>query len=108
MEYIFITPAIAAAITYYRKEMGFTQKELANMVGITSLQLSRIETIRIKKAPKVNIEKIKEILRIDEGNILDFDQALNKTKDNYCRICGAHLYDDSIYCHSCGIKIIGR
>ena len=107
MKYTIIDSALAKAIAYYRQEMGLTQAELGEMVGMSGLQISRIETQRIHRVLTERVAHIREILKITDDSIPEY--ATKRENQNcYCRICGAKLYEDSVYCHTCGTKIIVR
>lgn len=55
-------------IRYYRRLKGMTQKELAEQIPISIVQLSRYENGKVKNPSDVVINRIKEILDMEVNN----------------------------------------
>lgn len=53
-------------IKYYRQLRNMTQKQLAEQIPISIVQLSRYENNKVKNPSDVVINRIKEILNIEE------------------------------------------
>lgn len=59
-------------IAFWRKEAGFSQRQLALYAGISNTELHRIETAqRQKPSPKI-LEKISKVLNIDYEVLLQY------------------------------------
>lgn len=108
-----------------RKELGLSQKELGELAGSSGLMVSRLETNQILKANRSLVRKLEKILGLQENALVASatdDAGAEKPKTpqgaepgsgepvmrmNYCRRCGTKLYQDSLFCHSCGSRIPG-
>lgn len=55
-------------IRYYHRLKGMTQKELAEQIPISIVQLSRYENGKVKNPSDVVINRIKEILDMEVNN----------------------------------------
>ena len=63
---------VGLKIAYYRKKKGYTQTQLAEMVGISSNYLSLIE--RVNKGQSYSMEtlfKIAEALEVNANDLLE-------------------------------------
>lgn len=109
-----------------RKELGLSQKELGERVGSSGLVVSRLETNQVLKASRGLVGNLEKVLRLSENSLVasaagavfsEAPEPLQKAsvgegmpsdssaKMNYCRRCGTKLYQDSLFCHSCGTKV---
>lgn len=74
---------VSENIRYFRKERGYTQKQLSELAGIATITLQQYELD--KREPKLeNLQKIAEALGIPIAALLDIDetdQALNTLSD---------------------------
>ena len=74
---------VSENIRYFRKERGYTQKQLSELAGIATITLQQYELE--KREPKLeNLQKIAEALDIPIAALLDIDetdQALNTLSD---------------------------
>ena len=74
---------VSENIRYFRKERGYTQKQLSELAGIATITLQQYELE--KREPKLeNLQKIAEALGIPIAALLDIDetdQALNTLSD---------------------------
>ena len=74
---------VSENIRYFRKERGYTQKQLSELAGIATITLQQYELE--KREPKLeNLQKIAEALGIPIAALLDIDetdQALNALSD---------------------------
>lgn len=74
---------VSENIRYFRKERGYTQKQLSKLAGIATITLQQYELE--KREPKLeNIQKIAEALGVPIAALLDIDetdQALNTLSD---------------------------
>ena len=74
---------VSENIRYFRKERGYTQKQLSELAGIATITLQQYELE--KREPKLeNIQKIAEALGVPIAALLDIDetdQALNTLSD---------------------------
>ena len=74
---------VSENIRYFRKERGYTQKQLSELAGIATITLQQYELE--KREPKLeNLQKIAEVLGIPIAALLDIDetdQALNTLSD---------------------------
>lgn len=70
---------VSETIRYFRKERGYTQKQLSELAGIATITLQQYELG--KREPKLdNIAKIADALAVPLAALLDIDetdQALN-------------------------------
>lgn len=70
---------VSENIRYFRKERGYTQKQLSELAGIATITLQQYELE--KREPKLeNLQKIADALGVPIAAILDIDetdQALN-------------------------------
>lgn len=58
-----------------RKELGFTQKKLASLLGVSTQTVNGYENG--KEIPSTKYQLLQQILKIDESNII------NNSSDNY-------------------------
>lgn len=103
-----ITPEIAYNIRNLRLLSGLTQKDLAERTGVPFLILSRIETMRRKKVTTELLRNIEKVLGVHEGYLTENHGTNHRVRyiNNYCRICGVKLFEDSLFCHKCGTKVL--
>lgn len=70
---------VSENIRYFRKERGYTQKQLSELAGIATITLQQYELE--KREPKLeNLQKIADALGVPIAALLDIDetdQALN-------------------------------
>ena len=74
---------VSENIRYFRKERGYTQKQLSELAGIATITLQQYELD--KREPKLeNLKKIADALSVPLAALLDIDetdQALNALYD---------------------------
>lgn len=67
---------IGLKIAYYRKLRGFTQEELAELVGLTPAFVGHLEAPNITKALSLDtLFDIAAILNVSPSKFLSFDDA---------------------------------
>ena len=108
-----INQTIAYNIRKLRRLSGMTQRDLASKAKVSSLTISRLETLRTKTTTKQLIDNLEDIFKVSRGYLTNttIDGSVpylihTKQINKFCRICGTKLHDDSIYCHFCGTRII--
>lgn len=109
-----------------RKESGLSQKELGQRAGSSGLVVSRLETNHVLKASRSLVRNLEKVLCLSENSLIadtagaivpETPEMSLKTiplekppgdsfmKMKYCRRCGTKLYQDSLFCHSCGTEV---
>ena len=69
---------VGRRIQYFRKRTGLTQEQLAEIIGIDTVSLSKIETGRNYPTAE-NISKIAEILNVDVYEFYMSDEISNES-----------------------------
>ena len=69
---------VGRRIQYFRKHAGLTQEQLAEIIGIDTVSLSKIETGRNYPTAE-NISKIAEILNVDVYEFYMSDEISNES-----------------------------
>lgn len=82
---------LGQAVYLYRVENGLSQKEFADMCGLTNVTISSIE--RNKKPSKITEAKIKSIIGInDDKDIVDkmitYRAVHRLTQPEFAKLCG--------------------
>lgn len=65
-----------------RKELGKTQKEIAEYIGVTEATVSRWESGDIANMRRDKIKKYSEILHVSPSAIMGWDDAIVSKEDN--------------------------
>lgn len=69
----------SAQLKKYRKNNGYTQKQLADVVGVTQQAVAKWETNKASPDPEM-LQKISSILNITVDTLLDGTTPTNKSK----------------------------
>lgn len=128
VNYCFMNKPMAEKLRSVRREQGMSQRDLARAVNVTNLVISRLETMRVSRAPVSLIRNVEQALGLHADAILSLqkarteppvpaaaapevpqpvqDEAVPPRKNRFCRLCGAKLYEDSRFCSSCGAGVL--
>lgn len=60
-------------ISYYRRKCGFTQEQLAEMVGISQNFLSQVESRQLKGVSLETLFKLADALGVEPARLLELD-----------------------------------
>lgn len=127
--YCYMNKAMAAKLRTTRREIGMSQESLANAVNVRNLVISRMETLRVSRAPVALVRSIEQVLGLPANAILSLqaepqeeaapeqppipevpapvaEHSAPVQKNLFCRLCGAKLYEDSRFCSNCGGAVL--
>lgn len=60
-------------ISYYRRKCGFTQEQLAEMIGLSQNFLSQVESRQLKGVSLETLFKLADVLGIEPTKLLEMD-----------------------------------
>lgn len=60
-------------ISYYRRKCGFTQEQLAEMIGISQNFLSQVESRQLKGVSLETLFKLADALGVEPARLLELD-----------------------------------
>ncbi len=60
-------------ISYYRRKSGFTQEQLAEMIGLSQNFLSQVESRQLKGVSLETLFKLADALGIEPTKLLEMD-----------------------------------
>lgn len=115
--YCVFGPAMGRKLRELRRRTGLSQQDLARKVDSTGLIISRLENAQKKRVPFELVKNIERALGVEEGTISaareeaeneppTFEEEQPPKKSGYCRRCGLHLFQDSLFCPKCGTKVL--
>lgn len=125
-KYCYMTQQMAQKMKNTRKSAGMSQAELAQKVHSSSLIISRLETLRVRRVLRSLLNEIERELLLPENAIVSLQGTLDNViedaqttvnpaittdcftpkRKGFCRKCGHPLFEDSDFCSNCGAKVI--